>query len=104
MDPMICLIFEVVLEVRIETRDAVHNEIITLASFSYMPRMTQSKLYPIEIGDDYLLLSNSAELAHKPNDNKATFTHVLPLKGAEIVLEGIISEKDSILKQVELRE
>ena len=63
-----------------------------------MPRMTLSKLYPIEVGDDYLLMSVSAEMPRKPHDDSAALTHVLPIKGAEIVIEGIISEKDTILK------
>lgn len=104
MDPMICFLFEIVLEVRIETQEAVFNETVTLASFPYMPRMTLSRLYPIEIGDDYLLMSVSAEMPRKPHDRGAALSHVLPLKGAEIVLEGIVSENDNILKQVELRE
>lgn len=33
-----------------------------------------------------------------------TFAHVTPLRGAELVLEGIVSESDEILKQVEIRE
>ena len=37
MDPMICLLFEVVLEVKIETRDRVFKENITLATFPYVP-------------------------------------------------------------------
>ena len=43
-------------------KEAVFNETVTLASFPYMPRMTISRLYPIEIGDDYLLMSVSAEM------------------------------------------
>ena len=104
MDPMICLLFEIVLEVRIETHDTVFTEMVTLASFPYMPRMTLSKLYPVEVGDDYLLMSVSAQRPRKLHDDCAALNHVLPLKNAEIVLEGIVSERDTILKQVELRE
>lgn len=104
MDPMICLLFEIVLEVRIETSEAVFTENVTLASFPYMPRITMSRLYPVEVGDDYLLMSVAAELPKKPRDENGSLAHVLPLKGAEIVLEGIVSERDTILKQVEIRE
>jgi len=40
MDPLVCLIFEVVLEVRIETTDAIFKEYVTLATFHYMPRIS----------------------------------------------------------------
>ena len=55
MDPLVCLIFEVVLEVRIETKDAIFKEYVTLATFHYMPRISWSTLYPVELGDDYIL-------------------------------------------------
>ena len=59
MDPLICLIFELVLEVRIETPDTIFKEYVTLATFHYMPRISWSILYPVELGDDYLLKSVS---------------------------------------------
>ena len=59
MDPLICLIFELVLEVRIETRDTIFKEYVTLATFHYMPRISRSVLYPVELGDDYVLKSVS---------------------------------------------
>lgn len=97
MDPKICLFFEVVLEVKIETRDKVFKEDITLATFPYIPQVTLTRLQPLSIGDDYILDSISAEI---PRERTAlgTFSHVTPVKGAEIILEGIVSEKDTILK------
>jgi len=52
---MIMLLFEVVLEVRIETGNSVRKENISLATFPYLPKITLSRLYPAEIGDDYIL-------------------------------------------------
>ena len=54
MDPLICILLSVVLEVRIETQTNVFKEEVTLATFPYMPKMTLSRLTPIEIGDDYI--------------------------------------------------
>ena len=96
------MFFEVVLEVRIETKDKVYKEIITMGSFAYMPRITYSTIYPISIGDDYILQSVSAEMPRETPTG--TFAHVAPLRGAELILEGIVSESDEILKQVEIRE
>ena len=54
MDPLICILLSVVLEVRIETQTNVFKEEVTLATFPYMPKMTLTRLTPIEIGDDYI--------------------------------------------------
>lgn len=59
MDVLVCILFEVVIEVRIETSDAIFKEFITLAIIPYMPRITMSRQYPIELGDDYILESVS---------------------------------------------
>ena len=60
MDPMICMLFEVVLEVRITTHDRVYKELVTLATFQYLPKITLSRFYPVELGDDYILETKPA--------------------------------------------
>ena len=104
MDPMICFLFEVVLEVRVTTRDQVYKELVTLATFQYMPKITLSRLYPVELGDDYILETKPAEFPQESVHHTANFSYVMPLSNAQIVLEGIVSEKENILKIVEIRE
>lgn len=103
MDVQICILFEVVIEVRIETSDAVFKEFVTLAIIPYMPHITISRVYPVELGDDYILESVSLKLPRK-TPSCSHYPQVLPIKGAEILLEGIVSSRDDIMKQVEIRE
>lgn len=67
-----------------------------------MPRITISRQYPVEVGDDYILEEVSTEMPRLNVCSKVA--SVMPLRNAKIVLEGIVSERDSILKQVELRQ
>lgn len=95
------LLFEVILEVKIETRFHVYKECITLATIPYLPRITMSRRDPLEIGDDYLLEEVSTEVPHgNPSCKIAT---VMDLRNAKIVLEGIVSERDAIVQQIEVR-
>ena len=55
LDPLICLYFELVVEVQVETDLEVHRDFVTLATFPYCPKITITRLKPAEIVDDFIL-------------------------------------------------
>ena len=103
LDPMMCIVFSIVLEVKVETRDAVHKQILTLATVPYLPKLHCSRLFPLEISTDYILQEIPV---HKtlPLVGGASCVEVIPLEGAKIIFEGIVSEDAQVLKTVEIKE
>ena len=95
-DPLICLLFEFVLEIKVESQDRVINDTVTVATFPYMPKITRSKLHPVEIVDDFILETRPISKASKLCPT-SQLVHVMQgYEQSSICLEGIVSENEKI--------
>lgn len=86
------------LEVRVETPDKVIKEPITIATFPYMPRLSRTRLLPLEVVDDFILETMSVNKARSFLADTSLMHVMSGVQDAQVVLEGIISENEQILQ------